>query len=344
MKDGNLTYEKSGVSIKRGNDFIKKIQPIAEGTFTKEVVGGIGGFGGLFNISNFNVKNPVLVSATDGVGTKLLIAQEVKKHDTIGQDLVAMCVNDIITHGATPLFFLDYIATGKIDPDALSQVVKGIADGCKKSEMALIGGETAEMPGMYNNSAYDIAGFCVGIVDKEKIIPMQDKMKNGDIILGIASNGIHSNGLSLARKILEKNGINYDDKFYTYKHTWADILLLPTKIYTQPVLAIRHLVNGFAHVTGGGLYENLSRIFPEHLTYEIIESPWLNSESSWIVPDIFKALKELGNISNEEMNSTFNCGIGMLAIVPEKNLSHVSQILNSHNELTFHIGTVIESK
>lgn len=321
------TYSKSGVNLKLYNKLIKKVKPIAEGTTKKEVISEIGSFSALFDFSALSKKydSPVLVSSTDGVGTKLLIAQETNKHDTIGIDLVAMCVNDLLAQGATPLFFLDYFATGTLSESTLLSVMQGIAEGCKQAKVALVGGETAEMPGMYNNNHYDLAGFVVGVVDKSQILPNCSAMEKGDYIIGLKSNGIHSNGFSLVRHIFKNLGINYNDLSPWNNKSWGDVLLEPTKIYVESLLSVTSLVKGIAHITGGGLVENISRILPEGLSADI-------DIDSWKWPDIFLWLQSEGNIVESEMLSTFNCGIGMALIISPKNLQDIKDYFKKQGE------------
>ncbi|MBV0899492.1 MAG: phosphoribosylformylglycinamidine cyclo-ligase [Wolbachia endosymbiont of Fragariocoptes setiger] len=315
------TYAKSGVNLKSYNKLIKKIKPIANSTTREEVISEIGSFSALFDFANLSKKydHPVLVSSTDGVGTKLLVAQEANKHDTIGIDLVAMCVNDLLAQGATPLFFLDYFASGTLCEDTLTSVMNGIAEGCKQAKIALVGGETAEMPGMYNNDHYDLAGFVVGIVNKDKILPNCNSMREGDYILGLRSTGVHSNGFSLIRHIFKNLGIHYSEPSPWNNKIWSEILLEPTKIYMDSLLPIMSLVKGIAHITGGGLKENILRILPKDLFADI-------DINSWKWPEIFCWLKEEGKVSQNEMLKTFNCGIGMALIISPKNL----QVFKEH--------------
>lgn len=288
-----LTYKDSGVDIEAGESLVEKIKPFAKATTRAGVNSDLGGFGALFDLSSLDYKNPVLVSGTDGVGTKLKLAIEANKHDTVGIDLVAMCVNDVLVQGAEPLFFLDYFACGKLDVDTAADVVKGIAEGCKQAGCALIGGETAEMPGMYADGEYDLAGFTVGAVEKGEILPSQ--VSEGDVLIGLPSSGIHSNGYSLVRKLLE-NGLEAD----------LEELLTPTKIYVKEVLPLirKKLIKGLVHVTGGGITENVPRITGAKI-----------SKGAWTMPEIFKKMQEAGSITDDEMLKTFNCGIGMVLIV-----------------------------
>ena len=326
----SLTYRDAGVDIDSGNLLVERIKPIVARTKRPEMLTGIGGFGSLFEIPLERYKNPVLVSGTDGVGTKLKLAIALNKYDSIGIDLVAMCVNDIITLGAEPLFFLDYYATGKLDVEVASQVVAGIGKGCELSGAALVGGETAEMPGMYKNKDYDIAGFCVGIVDKNKIID-GNLVRAGDALIGIASSGPHSNGYSLIRKILQNNAL--EQKFDG--QTLGDVLLEPTRIYVKSLLNLMQKVpvHALAHITGGGLSENLPRVLPEGLNAKI-------DPNSWQLPAIFKWLQEQGNIFDKEMYRTFNCGVGMVVCVANKNLAKALDCLKADGEKVWCIGMV----
>jgi phosphoribosylformylglycinamidine cyclo-ligase len=302
-------------------------------TMRQEVLGGLGGFGGIFDLSKFNYKEPVLVSGTDGVGTKLKLAFQMDRHDTIGIDAVAMCVNDIVVQGAEPLFFLDYLAVGKAVPERIEQIVKGVSDGCVQAGCSLVGGETAEMPGMYPEDEYDIAGFAVGIVDKPKLVTGQS-IKEGDILLGISSNGIHSNGYSLVRKVLlEKGGLTLDQHIDKLGHTLGEELLRPTKIYVKPILNVlkKFEVKGMAHITGGGFIENIPRMLPEGIGAEI-------DYGSWPIQPIFDLLEEIGELKREEMFNIFNMGIGMVLAVSEENLHDTIKLLEEDGEKVFIIG------
>ncbi|WP_375603990.1 phosphoribosylformylglycinamidine cyclo-ligase [Wolbachia endosymbiont of Anurida maritima] len=332
------TYAKSGIDLELYNKLIKEVKPIAQETTREEVISEIGSFSALFDFAALSKKydHPVLVSSTDGVGTKLLIAQEVNRHDTIGIDLVAMCVNDLLAQGATPLFFLDYFATGVLTKDVLLSVVKGIAEGCKQAKIALIGGETAEMPGMYGNNHYDLAGFVVGVVDKSKILPKCDAMKEGDYIVGLESNGIHSNGFSLVRHIFKDLGINYNDSSPWNNQPWKEVLLEPTKIYVDSLLPIMPKVKGIAHITGGGLIDNIPRILPKNLFANI-------DINSWKWPDIFLWLTKEGKIEKKEMLKTFNCGIGMVLIVSPENMQNVKNHFQKRGEKIEIIGKFDEA-
>lgn len=333
------TYADSGVSIDTGNALVERIKPLAKSTTRQGVFGGIGGFGGLFDLKESGYKDPILVSATDGVGTKLKLAFALDKHDTIGIDLVAMCVNDLIVQGAEPLFFLDYFATGKLTIETAEDVIKGIAEGCSQAGSALIGGETAEMPGMYAEGHYDLAGFAVGAVERDQILP-NNTIAEGDVILGIQSNGIHSNGYSLVRHILENSNINYDDiaPFDTDK-TVGGVLLEPTRIYVKSCLKAIETgkVKALAHITGGGLVENLPRVLPDDLGAHI-------DCTSWQFLPVFKWLKELGNVEPAELLKTFNCGIGMVVVVSADDRSEISGILEQNSETVFTIGEITSRK
>ncbi|MDV5113698.1 phosphoribosylformylglycinamidine cyclo-ligase [Clostridium perfringens] len=322
-----LTYKEAGVNIEEGYRSVKLIKEYAKKTMSEYVLNGLGSFAGMVELPE-GYKKPVLVSGTDGVGTKLDIACKKRKFDTVGIDCVAMCVNDILCHGAKPLFFLDYIACGKLEAEVSSDLVKGVAEGCIKSQCSLIGGETAEMPGMYKEGDYDIAGFAVGIVDKDKIINGKD-IKSGDKLIGIASSGVHSNGYSLIRKVFK----NLDEDF-NGKAIWEE-LLTPTKIYVKPVLSLLEKFNikGMAHVTGGGFYENLPRILSEEGLSIVI------NKNSYEIPEIFKKLMELG-VQEEEMYNTFNMGIGFVLCVEEDEVEEVLKELSKQGEKAFEIGYI----
>jgi phosphoribosylformylglycinamidine cyclo-ligase len=327
-----LSYRDAGVDIHAGDQLVENIKPYARRTMRPEVLGGIGGFGALVEISK-KFREPVLVSGTDGVGTKLKLAFELNRHDTVGIDLVAMSVNDILVQGAEPLFFLDYFACGKLNVAEATQVIKGIAMGCEEAGCALIGGETAEMPGMYPAGEYDLAGFAVGVVEKSQIITGKT-IGPGDVILGLASNGAHSNGYSLIRQVLHLAKVDYAADFEPGK-SWADIVLAPTRIYVKPLLALMQLlpVKGLAHITGGGITENVPRILPDHVVAEI-------QRSSWQMPRLFQWLQEAGNIATDEMYRTFNCGIGMVVIVAEEKAAQAKQFLTDQGETVFCLGQI----
>ncbi|MEI8174250.1 MAG: phosphoribosylformylglycinamidine cyclo-ligase [Deltaproteobacteria bacterium] len=330
-----LSYKDAGVDIDMANLFVEKIKPLIKLTTRKEVMGGLGGFGGLFHLDVGKIKNPVLVSSTDGVGTKLKIAQMMEKHDTIGIDLVAMCVNDVIVQGAEPLFFLDYISTGKMDVAKGVQLVEGIVKGCQEAGCALIGGETAEMPGLYQDGDYDLAGFCVGVVEADKIIDGSD-IRVGDRIIGIASSGIHSNGFSLARKVLFETGkLRIDDHLEGLDHTIGIELLRPTKIYVKSLLnIIKHFtVRGIVHITGGGFFDNIPRIMPGSCRAVILKK-------SWDVPHVFSIIQKMGHIDRTEMLRIFNMGIGMMIVVPEKEAGEIMECLEKLGERSYPMGFI----
>lgn len=331
-----LTYRDAGVDIDAGNLSVKLIKDSVKATYRPEVLGDLGGFGGLFAMST-KYKEPVLVSGTDGVGTKLRLAFILDKHDTIGQDAVAMCVNDILVQGAEPLFFLDYLAVGKLEPEQVADVVKGVANACKESGCALIGGETAEMAGFYAEGEYDIAGFAVGAVEKSKIIT-SEKVKAGDVILGLPSSGVHSNGYSLVRKIVfDVKGFKGDEYIDELGKTIGEELLTPTRLYPKSCLPLieKFDIHGMVHVTGGGYYENIPRALPENMGAEI-------DATSWPVPPIFKLLKEWGNVDWHEMYRTFNMGIGMIIIASADEAEKIKADLQSRNEAVYEIGKVTQ--
>lgn len=337
-KKQSATYESAGVSIDAGDALVKRIAPFAKATARKGTDSALGGFGSLFDLSALGYKQPVLVSGTDGVGTKLKIAQTVGKHDTIGIDLVAMCVNDIVVQGAEPLFFLDYFACGKLDVDEAASVVKGIADGCKQSNCALVGGETAEMPGMYDAGEYDLAGFTVGVVEKDQILPRKD-INPGDVLLALSSSGIHSNGYSLVRHVIKNANLDYSSEApFEKSKKLGEALLTPTKIYVQSCLkAVKTgKVKALAHITGGGLTENLPRVLPDGISLEI-------DCTGWKLPPVFQWLKETGNIEASEMLRTFNCGIGMVLVVESKDADEIEALLNAEKESVHRIGKVIKA-
>jgi phosphoribosylformylglycinamidine cyclo-ligase len=335
VSSGKVTYKDAGVDIDSGNSFVKLIKPLVKATYRPEVMADIGGFGGLFSLNASKYRNPVLVSGTDGVGTKLKLAFLADRHDTVGIDLVAMCVNDIIVQGAEPLFFLDYLATGKLVPEKAAEVVKGIAQGCSQAGCALIGGETAEMPGFYGEGEYDLAGFAVGVVERDNIID-GSSITVGNKLIGIASSGLHSNGYSLARKVLfEMMGLGINSVLPGLDRTVADELLTPTRIYVKTVLNLMRdfHISGIAHITGGGLLENVPRILPNGCKAII-------NRNSWAMPDIFTVLQQGGSIEDTEMFRTFNCGIGMVLAVPEQEAEEVLIRLSGLNEEAFLIGEI----
>lgn len=327
----SVTYRDAGVDIEAGDALVDKIKPFAKRTMRPEVMSSIGGFGSLFAMPE-KFKEPVLVSGTDGVGTKLKLAFQLDKHDTVGIDLVAMSVNDILVQGAEPLFFLDYFACGKLSVDTAADVVKGIAQGCELSGCALVGGETAEMPGMYPDGEYDLAGFAVGCVDKSQIID-GTTISEGDVVLGLASSGAHSNGYSLIRKLIDQSGIDMDADFHG--QPFRDVIMAPTKLYVKSVLALlaEMPIKGMAHITGGGITENIPRILPDGLTAEI-------QSGSWQLPPLFEWLQQQGNIANNELYKTFNCGIGMAVIINAAQADAAAAILKSHGETVYRIGQI----
>lgn len=331
MSNTQLSYKDAGVDIHTGNELVERIKGDVKRTNRSEVMGGLGGFGALCALPT-KYKEPILVSGTDGVGTKLRLAIDLNKHDTIGQDLVAMCVNDLIVQGAEPLFFLDYYATGKLDVDVAASVIKGIADGCEMSGCALVGGETAEMPGMYHEGDYDLAGFCVGVVEKSEIID-GTAVKTGDTLIALGSSGAHSNGYSLIRKVLEVSGANPADLLEG--KPLSEHLLAPTKIYVKSILQLikQTEVHAIAHLTGGGFWENIPRVLPNN-TKAVID------ESSWQWPAIFNWLQEKGNISRYEMYRTFNCGVGMVIALPEKEVETALALLEQAGEKAWVIGKI----
>ena len=327
-----LSYRDAGVDIDAGDQLVENIKPYAKRTMRPEVLSGIGGFGGLVEISK-KYKEPVLVSGTDGVGTKLKLAFELNIHDTVGIDLVGMSVNDILVQGAEPLFFLDYFACGKLNVAAATEVIKGIANGCEQAGCALIGGETAEMPGMYPVGEYDLAGFAVGVVEKANIITGAD-IKPGDVVLGMASNGAHSNGYSLVRKIIERSNPDMSALF-DGERILRDVIMAPTRIYVKPMLALMQTltIKGMAHITGGGITENVPRVLPENVVADI-------DGKSWELPKLFKWLQEQGNVAEQEMYRTFNCGIGMVVIVAASDADLAISQLQEAGETVTKIGVI----
>ncbi|HEY5975164.1 MAG TPA: phosphoribosylformylglycinamidine cyclo-ligase [Geobacteraceae bacterium] len=337
MQRERTTYKDAGVDIDAGNSFVSLIKPLVKATFRPEVMTEIGGFGGLFSLNASKYKNPVLVSGTDGVGTKLKLAFLADRHDTVGIDLVAMCVNDIVVQGAEPLFFLDYLATGKLRPEKAADIVKGISAGCIQAGCALIGGETAEMPGFYSDGEYDLAGFAVGVVERDNIID-GSSITVGNTLIGLAASGLHSNGYSLARKVIfEHLGLSIDSQLPGMDRTVAEELLTPTRIYAKSVLNLLRdfTINGIAHITGGGLLENVPRVLP-HGCKAVINT------GSWQLPAIFNLLQDAGNIERSELFRTFNCGIGMVLAVPEKETEEILIRLSGLHEQAFVIGEVVK--
>jgi phosphoribosylformylglycinamidine cyclo-ligase len=335
-KGAPLTYRDAGVDIDAGDELVERIKPFAKKTLRPEVLGGIGGFGALVEVSK-KYKNPVMVASTDGVGTKLKLAFRLKKHDTIGIDLVAMSVNDILVSGAEPIFFLDYFACSKLDVGVAADVVKGIAAGCGEANCALIGGETAEMPGMYDPNEYDLAGFAVGLVEKAKIIDGANIVA-GDVVLGLASSGTHSNGYSLVRKVIAVSGADLYEAFDDHR-TLGDALLEPTRIYVKPVLAVlaKVEIKGLAHITGGGLTENIPRVLPENVAARLEASRWRR-------PAVFDWLQKKGHIEDAEMHRTFNCGIGMALVVSRANVAAAVAAFAEEGVEALEIGAIVERK
>jgi phosphoribosylformylglycinamidine cyclo-ligase len=329
--DAGLSYRAAGVDIDAGDQLVENIKPIARRTLRDGVLAGIGGFGALFEVPK-RYRDPVLVSGTDGVGTKLKLAFQLGRHDTIGIDLVAMSVNDILVQGAEPLFFLDYFACGRLDVATATTVIQGIAAGCEQAGCALIGGETAEMPGMYLPGEYDLAGFAVGVVEKDRILDGH-LIAQGDVVLGLASSGAHSNGYSLIRRILERDATDLSCDFHG--QPLADVLLAPTRIYVKPVLALMQKLQlkGLAHITGGGLLENLPRILESQLTAEIVRG-------AWPLPPLFSWLQEKGGVSDQEMLRVFNCGVGMVAVLGEEEAEPAIQQLRAAGEQAYRIGRI----
>ncbi|HGM9945309.1 TPA: phosphoribosylformylglycinamidine cyclo-ligase [Providencia rettgeri] len=328
----SLSYKDAGVDIDAGNALVERIKGVVKETRRPEVMGGLGGFGALCSLPQ-KYREPVLVSGTDGVGTKLRLAMDLKRHDSIGIDLVAMCVNDLIVQGAEPLFFLDYYATGKLDVDTAASVITGIAEGCKQSGCALVGGETAEMPGMYHGEDYDVAGFCVGVVERSEIID-GSKVCAGDALIALASSGPHSNGYSLVRKILEVSQTNPEETQLDGKPL-ADHLLEPTRIYVKNVLELiaNSDIHAIAHITGGGFWENIPRVLPDN-TQAIIDG------SSWQWPAVFNWLQQAGDVSTHEMYRTFNCGVGIIIALPQQEVENALALLNKLGENAWQIGTI----
>lgn len=336
MEKKSLTYREAGVDVNEGARAVQLMRKHIQRTLNPNVLCDIGGFGGLFQLDLEGYKNPVLVSGTDGVGTKLKIAFLMDKHDTVGQDCVAMCVNDVLCQGAKPLFFLDYVATGKLKPEKIADIVKGIADGCVQAGCALIGGETAEMPGFYDDGEYDLAGFAVGIVDREKIID-GSQIAEGDVLIGLPSSGIHSNGYSLVRKLFFENlGYSVEKPFGDSGKTLGEILLEPTRIYVKPCMALmeKYQIKGMVHITGGGFYENIPRVIPQGLR-AVIEL------GTWPILPIFETIQELGNIEQDEMFSTLNMGIGMILVVNEQDGENIIRDLEANGEKAYRIGQIV---
>ena len=332
MTQASLSYRDAGVDIDAGDQLVENIKPFAKRTMRPEVLGGLGGFGAMVEISK-KYREPVLVSGTDGVGTKLKLAFEWNKHDTVGIDLVAMSVNDILVQGAEPLFFLDYFACGKLDVPAATEVIKGIAAGCEQAGCALIGGETAEMPGMYPVGEYDLAGFAVGVVEKGDIITGQS-IAAGDVVLGLASNGAHSNGYSLVRKIIDRAQPDLDAEFDGGK-SLRDVVMAPTRIYVKPLLKLMaaKLVKGMAHITGGGITENTPRVLPANVVAQL-------DAGSWALPKLFQWLQAEGQVDAQEMYRTFNCGVGMVVIVAADQVDAATALLQAEGETVYRLGQI----
>jgi phosphoribosylformylglycinamidine cyclo-ligase len=332
------TYREAGVDIDAGDEFVNRIKPLVRSTFRPEVLADLGGFGGLFRLQAKKYDDPVLVSGTDGVGTKLKIAFMMDQHDTVGIDLVAMCVNDIAVSGAEPLFFLDYFATGKLAVPKAQQVVQGIAEGCRQAGCALIGGETAEMPSMYADGEYDLAGFAVGVVDKPKIID-GTSIRPGDAVIGLASTGLHSNGYSLARRVFfDKEKLTLDTMLPELDRPLGEVLLTPTRIYAKQILALlqEFRIKGIAHITGGGITENLPRVFPDGVRARI-------NRKAWTIPPVFQALGKLGQVDREEMYRVFNMGIGLILVVPANSASAVLAKAAALGDRGWMIGEIVPS-
>ncbi|WP_372786275.1 phosphoribosylformylglycinamidine cyclo-ligase [Phenylobacterium sp.] len=338
-RPNGLTYAQAGVDIDAGNALVERIKPLAKSTRRPGAEASLGGFGALFDLKAAGYDDPLLVTTTDGVGTKLKVAIETGIHDTVGIDLVAMCVNDLLAQGAEPLMFLDYFATGKLDVEAAATVVAGIAEGCRQAGCALVGGETAEMPGMYAEGDYDMAGFCVGAVDRDKVLPRMGDQKPGDILVGLGSTGPHSNGYSLVRRIVERSGLAWDEAApFEDGKTLAQALLAPTRIYVKTVLP--HLkagrIKGLAHITGGGLIENPPRAIAEGL---VARFDW----NAWELPPVFAWMQQVGGVSDLELRRTFNCGVGLMLIVDPRDLAEVLEGLVRADEDAFVIGELAKA-
>jgi phosphoribosylformylglycinamidine cyclo-ligase len=332
--DDHLTYRSTGVDIQAGDEAVRLIKKDVESTHIPGVLGSLGGFAGLFELPK-DLKDPVLVTGTDGVGTKLLLAQETGRLDTVGIDLVAMSVNDILTTGARPILFLDYVAVGRLVPAEMAQLVSGVAEGCRQARCALVGGEMAEMPGLYDPGEFDMAGFCVGLGERGKLIDGSG-IREGDVVLGLASSGFHSNGFSLIRKVLETNGLRLGDHFSHFHETIADALLRPTRIYVQTVLGLLEdglPIRGMAHITGGGMAGNLSRVIPDGLSARL-------NLSNWKVSPVFRAVQSLGDLSDDEMFTTFNMGVGYVLVVPKPVEAVAQRLLGEAGEDVLHLGEI----
>lgn len=337
--DNGLSYAQAGVNIDAGNKLVELVKPLARATARPGADTDLGGFGGAFDLKAAGFNDPILISGTDGVGTKLKLALAIDKHDTVGIDLVAMCANDILAQGAEPLFFLDYFATSKLEPEKAAQVVAGIAEGCKQAGCALIGGETAEMPGMYQDGEYDLAGFVVGAAERDSLLPRHDKMKSGDPLIALPSSGPHSNGYSLIRKIVEVSGLDWMDSApFAADQSLGAVLLTPTRIYAKQLSPMLRdgWINGLAHITGGGLIENPDRMMPDHLTCAL-------DFRAWDLPKVFQWLGDTGGVSENELRRTFNCGIGMLITVSPDHLGPVMDALTKAGEAPFVVGELAEA-
>lgn len=335
----SLSYRDAGVDIEAGESLVKAIGPLAKATRRAGVMGGLGGFGALFDLKKDGWDDPVLVSGTDGVGTKLMLAFETGIHKTVGIDLVAMCANDVLAQGAEPLFFLDYFATGKLENGIAEEVIAGIAEGCGQSGCALIGGETAEMPGMYPPGHYDLAGFVVGAVERADILPKLDEMSAGDVLIGISSSGPHSNGYSLIRKVVERSGLAFDDTApFSNEQNLGEALLTPTRLYSKQVLPLlkQDLVRGLAHITGGGVTENTPRMCPDHLAPRV-------DRTAWQAPAVFNWLQDVGNITEDEMHKTFNMGIGMILAVAPAKVDAAMAALEDQGETAVILGDLVDA-
>lgn len=333
-KRKGLTYKEAGVDIDAGEREVELIKKSVQATYTRGVMGDIGGFGGLFRLKEELSDDPILVSGTDGVGTKLRLAIEMNIHNTIGQDCVAMSVNDVLVQGARPLFFLDYIATGKLEPELMAEIVKGVADACIESGCALLGGETAEMAGFYAKDDYDVAGFAVGIVDRKDLITGEN-ISEGDVILGLPSSGVHSNGYSLVRRIVEEHKLSLKETYEGFDKPLGEVLLTPTRLYPRPVLPVLKgsTVKGLVHITGGGFYDNIPRVLPKGTRAEI-------NADAWPMLPIFPFLMNLGGVEPREMYRTFNCGIGMLLILTREEAEKAKKILGDMGEAVYEIGSI----
>jgi len=337
-RSDSLTYRDAGVDIEAGGQLVSAIGPLAKATRRAGVMGGLGGFGALFDLKKDGWEDPILVSGTDGVGTKLMLAFETGRHNTVGIDLVAMCANDVLAQGAEPLFFLDYFATGKLETGIAESVIAGIAEGCKQAGCALIGGETAEMPGMYPPGHYDLAGFVVGAVERSRVLPRMNEMTAGDVLIGISSSGAHSNGYSLIRKVVERSGLSYSDPSpFLSNQDLGTALLTPTRLYSDAALPLikSGLAKGLAHITGGGLTENTPRMCPDTLRPRI-------DRSAWSASDLFRWLQDTGNIAEDEMHRTFNMGIGMVFAVAKEDADAAIETLKATGEQPVIIGDLVD--